>query len=79
MLTPKTPIDVTLNRTRMKTEISNMKKRNGKAFIRSYRMNLPRTAEFIPSANWDEVAWPNEDGEGGNDYHEKSLAYCLEE
>ena len=33
-----------------------MKKRNGKAFIRSYRMNLPRTAEFIPSANWDEVA-----------------------
>ena len=30
-------------------------KRNGKAFTRSYRMNLPRTAEFIASTNWDEV------------------------
>ena len=30
-------------------------KRNGKAFTCSYRMNLPRTAEFISSKNWDQV------------------------
>ena len=30
-------------------------KRNGKAFTRSYRMNLPRTTEFISSTNWYEV------------------------
>ena len=30
-------------------------KRNGKAFTRSYKMNLPRTAEFIASTNWDDV------------------------
>ena len=30
-------------------------KRNDKAFTRSCRMNLLRTAEFISSTNWDEV------------------------
>ena len=56
-------------------------KRNGKAFNRSYRMNLSRTAEFIAefSTNWDEVPWPNDDLEGSNDYNEKSASYCLEE
>ena len=27
-------------------------KRNSKAFTRSYRMNFPRTTEFISSTNW---------------------------
>ena len=48
-------------------------KRNGKAFIRSDRMILPKTAEFIANTNWDEVPWPNGDWEGSNDYDEKSL------
>ena len=30
-------------------------KRNGKAFTRSYSMNLPRISEFISTTNWDEV------------------------
>ena len=30
-------------------------KRNGKAFTHSYRMNLPRIAEFFSATNWDEV------------------------
>ena len=55
-----------------------MEKRNGKAFTRSYRMNLPRIAEFISTTNWDEVPWPNGDWEGSNDHDEKSLEYCLE-
>ena len=54
-------------------------KRKGKAFTCSYRMNLPRTAEFISSKNWDEVPWPNRDWEGSYNYNEKSLAFCLEE
>ena len=54
-------------------------KRNGKAFTRSYRMNLPRIAEFISTTNWDEVPWPNGDWEGSNDHDQKSLEYCLEE
>ena len=56
-----------------------MKKRSDKAYTCSYRMNLPRTAEFIASTNWDEVPWPNGDSEGSNDYEKKSLAYFLEE
>ena len=31
------------------------KQRNDKAFTRSYRMNLPRIAEFISTTNWDEA------------------------
>ena len=30
-------------------------KRNGKAFTRSYRMDLPRTGGFIAITNWDKV------------------------
>ena len=29
--------------------------RNGKAVTCSYRMNLPKIAEFISNTNWDEV------------------------
>ena len=54
-------------------------KRNGKAFTRSYSMNLPRISEFISTTNWDEVPWPNGDWEGSNDHDQKSLEYCLEE
>ena len=54
-------------------------KRNGKAFTRCYKMNLPRTPEFIASTNWDDVPWPNDDLEGSNDYDEKNVSYCLEE
>ena len=54
-------------------------KRNDKAFTRSCRMDLPRTAWFIASTNWNKVPWPNGDWEGSSDYNEKSLAYYLEE
>ena len=54
-------------------------KRNDKAFTRSYRISLRKTAEFIASTKWDEVLWPNGDWEGSNDYDEESLTYCLEE
>ena len=71
ILTLKTSIDSTLNRTRIIPQISNMKKKISETFVRSCRMKLSGTAEFIASRNWDKVPLPNGEWEESNDQDEK--------
>ena len=68
------------NRQQITDDNSNnqFEKRNGDTFIPSCRMNLFRTAEFIASANWDEIPLPKGDWEGSNDHDYKSFRYLLE-